>query len=251
MNDSAATRVALVTGAGQGIGRAIALRLAEDGFDVAVNDITRSEQHANEVVKEIEARGRRSVAVLGDVTKPEEIRSAVSAAAQQLGRLDVTVANAGIARIEAFLDMEPDSWDQSFAINTKGVFLTWQAAARQYIAEGHGGKLIAAASQVAYRSSPDLPAYSASKWAVRGLTQAVAQALAKHGITANSYAPGVVNTPLWESAPDVFNALVETIPLGRAQEPTDVADLVSFFASRQSDYMTGQTVIMDGGMLFS
>lgn len=251
MTDSAVTRVALVTGAGQGIGRAIALRLAEDGLDVAVNDITRSADQVGQVVKEIEALGRRGVAVLADVTKPEEIGAAVTIAARELGRLDVTVANAGIARVEAFLDLEADSWDQTFAINAKGVFLTWQAAARQYIAEGHGGKLIGAASQAAYRPSPDLPAYSVSKWAVRGLTQTVAQALATYGITANSYAPGIVNTPLWDGARDAFDALASKIPLGRAQEPTDVADLVSFFASSKSDYMTGQTVIMDGGMLFS
>src|SRR5215831_15586717 len=146
---SAATRVALVTGAGQGIGRAIALRLAEDGFDVAVNDITRSAEHVGQVVKEIEARGRRGVAGRGGVAKPEEIGAAGATAARELGRLDVTVANAGIARMEGFLELEADSWDQTFAINTKGVFLTWQAAARQYIAEGHGGKLIAAASQAA------------------------------------------------------------------------------------------------------
>ncbi|MFB9124416.1 SDR family oxidoreductase [Paraburkholderia dipogonis] len=251
MTDNLITRVALVTGGGQGIGRAIALRLADDGFDVALNDVERAESHVADVIKEIEKRGRRGVAVLGDVTKADEIRTAVDIAARELGRLDVTVANAGIARMEDFLTLEPESWDSSFAVNTKGVFLTWQASARQFIAEGHGGKLIAAASQAAYRASPDLPAYSASKWAVRGLTQAAAQALAKYGITANSYAPGIVNTPLWDGARDVFDALVSTIPLGRAQEPTDVADLVSFFASSKSDYMTGQTIIMDGGMLFS
>lgn len=251
MTDNASGKVALVTGAGQGIGRAIALQLADDGFDVAVNDIACAQEHVEAVVVEIEARGRRGVAALGDVTKAEEIGAAVATAARELGRLDVAVANAGIARIENFLEIEPESWDLTFAINTKGVFLTWQAAAREFIAEGHGGKLVAAASQAAYRPSPDLPAYSTSKWAVRGLTQTAAQALAPYGITANSYAPGIVNTALWDTARDAFDALVSTIPLGRAQEPADVADLVSFFASSKSDYMTGQTVIMDGGMLFS
>jgi meso-butanediol dehydrogenase/(S,S)-butanediol dehydrogenase/diacetyl reductase len=169
----------------------------------------------------------------------------------ELGRLDVVVANAGIARIESLLDATAASWDQIFAINTKGVFLTWQAAARHMIAAGHRGKLIAAASQTAHRAAGALPAYSASKFAVRGLVQAAAQEWAPYGITANAYAPGIVNTPLWEDDRAVFDALVSTIPLGRAQEAEDVAALVSFFASHDSDYMSGQTVIMDGGMIFS
>ncbi|MFE4961283.1 SDR family oxidoreductase, partial [Streptomyces sp. NPDC056653] len=244
-------RVALVTGAGQGIGRAIALRLAQDGFDVAVNDIERGKDNAAAVVAEIEALGRRGFAAIGDITDPASVANLVSETVGALGRLDVAVANAGIARIESLLDSTAESWDQTFAINTKGVFLTWQAAARQFISQGGGGKLIAAASQVAHRAAGDLPAYSASKFAVRGLTQAAAQELAKHGITANAYAPGIVNTKLWENDRDTFDALVGMIPLGRAQEPDDVASLVSFFASRASDYMTGQTVIMDGGMIFS
>jgi meso-butanediol dehydrogenase/(S,S)-butanediol dehydrogenase/diacetyl reductase len=251
MAESEATRVALVTGGGQGIGRAISLRLADDGFDVAVNDFPRAKENVAAVVSEIESRGQRAVAALGDVTDPDQIAAAFAMAVKSLGRLDVTVANAGIAPMESLLETTAESWDLTFAINTKGVFLAWQAAAKEYIAEGHGGKLIAAASQAAYRASEALPAYSASKWAVRGLTQAAAQAFARYGITANSYAPGIVNTPLWDDARDAFDALVSTIPLGRAQEPTDVAELVSFFASKNSDYMTGQTVIMDGGMIFS
>ncbi|MGI5138103.1 SDR family oxidoreductase [Streptomyces sp. CA-106110] len=251
MNAIDVTRVALVTGGGQGIGRGIALRLAQDGFNVAINDIPHSADAAESVKAEIEALGRRASLVLGDVTEPAAVSSMIDRAVSELGRLDVTVANAGIARIESILETTPESWDLTFAINAKGVFLTWQAAAKQYIAQGGGGKLIAAASQAAYRSAAGLPAYSASKWAVRGLTQAAAQEFAPHGITANSYAPGIVNTPLWKDTPEAFEALVKTIPLGRAQEPADVADLVSFFASPNSDYMTGQTVIMDGGMIFS
>ncbi|MEW1819317.1 SDR family oxidoreductase [Arthrobacter sp. NPDC080031] len=251
MSNTDITRVALVTGAGQGIGRAIALKLAEDGYNVAVNDIAQSEENVEDVVREIQERGKRAIPVLADVSDAAQIRAAVSDAAEQLGRLDVAVANAGIARLEDFLELEPESWDQSFAINTRGVFLTWQAAARQIIAEGHGGKLIGAASQGAYRPAAELPAYSASKWAVRGLTQVAAMALASHKITVNSYAPGLVNTPLWDSNRDLFEASAAGIPLGRPQEPSDVADLVSFFASPLSDYMTGQTVLMDGGMVFS
>ncbi|MFD8340615.1 SDR family oxidoreductase [Streptomyces solisilvae] len=246
------SRVVLVTGAGQGIGRAIALRLARDGFNVAISDLPQAEEAAADACKEIEALGRRATLALADVSRADEVAAMVATAVSDLGRIDVTVANAGVAKMEPLLDTTQESWDSTFAVNARGVFLTWQAAARQYIAQGHGGKLIGAASQAAYRAAGALPAYSASKWAVRGLTQAAAQEFAPHGITVNSYAPGVVQTPLWKEVPEeVFEALVAAIPLGRAQQPDDVADLVSFFASPAADYMTGQTVIMDGGTTFS
>lgn len=251
MSAPSTNRVALVTGGSRGIGRAIALRLAQDGFDVAVNDIPSAIGSVEECVGEIRALGRQAVAAIADVTDQQAVAAMVAATVEGLGRIDVAVANAGIARIENFLDITAESWDQAFAVNTKGVFLTWQAAARQMIAEGHGGKLIAAASQNAFRATDILPAYACSKWAVRGLTQAAAQAFAKYGITANAYAPGVVDTPLWDTARDLFDYIVPTIPLGRAQQPEDVAKLASFFASPESDYMSGQTVIMDGGMIFS
>lgn len=244
-------QVAIVTGASQGIGRAIALRLAEDGFDVAVSDLASTADALADCVREIERCGQRAIAIVADVTQPDQVASAVADTVQAFGRIDVAVANAGIARIESFLDLTAESWDQTFAVNTKGVFLLWQAVAKQMIAQGNGGKLIAAASQASYRASDALPAYSASKWAVRGLTQVAAQAFAQHRITVNSYAPGVVDTPLWKDHRDAFDMLSSTIPLGRAQLPDDVAKLVSFFASSESDYMTGQTVIMDGGMIFS
>lgn len=248
---SSSTRVALVTGAGQGIGRGIALRLAADGFDVAVNDISRSADKAEAVRDEIRATGRRAIAVVADVSDTEEVAAMVDSTVAELGRLDVTVANAGIAQAQLLLDTTAQEWDRMFAINVRGVFLTWQAAARQFIAQGGGGKLVAAGSNASHRAAGFLPAYSAAKFAVRGLTQAAAMQWAEHGITANSYAPGVVNTPLWAGDPEGFAREAAKIPLGRVQEPSDVAALVSYFASPDSDYMTGQTVIMDGGLTYN
>jgi meso-butanediol dehydrogenase/(S,S)-butanediol dehydrogenase/diacetyl reductase len=247
----ARTRVALVTGAGQGIGRAIALRLAEDGFDVAINDIAPSSAKAEAVAEEIRKLGRKAAVAIADVTVAEQIGSAVEATVAALGPLNVTVANAGIARVESLIDLSADAWDRMFAVNVRGLFLTYQAAARQYIKQGTGGKIIGAASQVAHRAAGGFASYSSSKFAVRGLTQAAAQEWAQHGITVNAYAPGVVDTALWDTAKDIQTSLIANIPLGRLQTPGDVGALVSFLASSNADYMTGQTIISDGGMVFS
>jgi meso-butanediol dehydrogenase/(S,S)-butanediol dehydrogenase/diacetyl reductase len=242
---------ALVTGAGQGIGRAIALQLASDGFDVAINDIANSSGKAEAVASEVRALGRKAVVVLADVTVAEQVAEAFEKAYDSLGNLSVVVANAGIARVDSLIDLSSDAWDRMFEINVRGVFLTYQAAARQFIKQGTGGKIIGAASQVAHRAAGGFSAYSSSKFAVRGLTQAAAQEWAAHGITVNAYAPGVVDTALWDTAKEIQKSLVASIPVGRLQTPQDVGNTVSFLASSKSDYMTGQTIISDGGMVFA
>lgn len=257
-------RIALVTGAGaeRSIGRAIALRLAEDGLDVAVNDIQKSEG-LQDLAEEIRRKGRRSLVVGADVTDAGAVEGMVQAVADGLGRLDVMVANAGISQIKPLLEVTPEEWDRMMAINAKGVFLSYQAAARQMVRQGAGGKIIGAGSIVAHRSDPLVGHYSASKWAVRGLTQAAAQEWARYGITVNAYCPGIVNTTLWDMVDETLAELnnlesgeptklaVERIALGRMSEPEDVAGYVSYLASRDSDYMTGQSVMIDGGILFS
>ncbi len=258
-------RVALVTGAARGIGRGIALRLADDGFDVAVNDLESMKGELDGVAGEIEAKGVKSAAITADVSDKGEVDGMVEEVAGELGKLDVMVANAGIAQVKPILDVSPDDFDRMMAVNVRGVVLCYQAAARQMIKQGNGGKIIGAASIAAHKGFGLLGHYSASKFAVRGLTQAAAQEWAEHGITVNAYCPGIVDTAMWElidegigglqggaEKGEIMNQFVESlVALGRVQTPEDVASFVSYLASKDSDYMTGQSVMIDGGVMFS
>lgn len=256
-------RTAIVTGAARGIGRGIAERLAKDGLDVAVADLPGMGEELSEVAAGIEKTGRRALAVHADVTSKEQTDALVAEVAGRFGKVDVYVANAGIARVTSLLDTGLDEFEQVMAVNLRGVFLSYQAAARQMIAQGGGGKIIGAASIVAYRPFALLGAYSASKWGVRGLTQAAAMEWAQHGITVNAYCPGIVGTDMWDLIDErlaeaeglqkgrAIKKYAEAIALGRVEEPSDVASFVSYLASRDSDYMTGQSVMIDGGIQFS
>jgi meso-butanediol dehydrogenase/(S,S)-butanediol dehydrogenase/diacetyl reductase len=256
-------RSAIVTGAARGIGRAIALRLADDGLDVTVNDLPAARAELDAVVEEIVARGRRGLAVGGDVRVADAVDSLVADHVREHGGLDVMVANAGVAVTAPLLETTPQQWETTMEVNLRGVFHCYQAAARQMVAQGRGGRLIGAASVAAHRGGKWQGAYSASKFAVRGLSQSVAQELAEHGITVNVYSPGVVHTPMWESidasmtsregtaAGSAMAAMAATIPLGRLETPTDVAGVVSFLASPDAAYVTGQSIVVDGGLWFS
>ena len=256
-------KVALVTGAGQGIGRGIALRLAADGFDVAIADIEPQREKGESVVAEIESLGRKAIFVAADVSKKDEVVAAVDAAAEQLGGFDVIVNNAGIAQIKPILGITEEELDQVWKINTNSVVWGIQAAAAKFEELGHGGKIISAASIAAIQGYPILSAYSASKFAVRGFTQAAAQELAPKGITVNAYGPGIVGTGMWELIDAELSKIngkpigqnlkeaVDGIALGRIETPEDVAKVVSFFAGPDSDYVTGQVLLVDGGMLYN
>ena len=260
-NDSA--RVALVTGAARGIGRGIALRLAADGLDVAINDIDANSDQLDGVADEIRDSGRRTATIVADVSKPDEVERMIGSVADELGRLDVMVANAGIAQVKPLLEITPEDFDGLMAVNLRGVFLCYKAAAQQMIEQGTGGKIIGAASIAAHKGFAMLGHYSASKWAVRGLTQAAAQEWAEHGITVNAYCPGIVGTAMWEQIDEQLGGYMglnkgealdqysQLIALGRVETPEDVACFVSYLASKDSDYMTGQSVMIDGGVLFS
>ncbi|AWT27270.1 L-2,3-butanediol dehydrogenase [Corynebacterium provencense] len=256
-------RVALVTGAGQGIGRGIALKLAADGFDIAVADLPFQEEKGKGVVAEIEALGRRAIFVAADVSKKDDIVAAVDAAADQLGSFDVIVNNAGIAQVKPVLEITGEDLDKIFSINVNSVVFGIQAAAAKFEELGKKGRIISAASIAAIQGFPILGAYSASKFAVRGITQVAAQELAPKGITVNAYAPGIVGTGMWDLIDERLSEIngkprgqnlkenVDSISLGRIETPEDVAGVVSFFAGPNADYVTGQVLLVDGGMLYN
>ena len=263
IDDDRSQRSVLVTGAARGIGRAIAERLAADGLAVSVADLPSSAEALANTIAELTRHGVPALALPLDVSDMDAVDAAVAAHVDRFGGLDVMVANAGIAVTAPMIETTAEQWQRVLGVNVMGVFHCYRVAARQMIDQGRGGRLIGAASVAAHRGGKWQGAYSASKFAVRGLTQSVAQELAEHGITANVYSPGVVHTPMWESIDkDMTTArntplgselagMVAAIPLGRLETPTDVAGVVSFLASPDSSYVTGQSIVVDGGMWFS
>ncbi len=252
-------KVALVTGAGLGIGKAIAERLARDGFAVAINDV--SVDSAEACVEALRASGATATAVPADVSNRDQVFDMVVNTVADLGRLDVMVSNAGIVQVDPILAITENDFDKLYAINVKGVLWCAQAAAQQMIAQGRGGKIINAASAAAHTSHAVLGTYGSSKFCVRALTHVMAQEFAAHGITVNAYCPGIVDTGMWDTidsrAAEVLGIpegamkqkALDGIVLGRMQTPEDVANLVSFLAGSDSDYVTGQNILTDGGMV--
>ena len=253
-------KVALVTGSGAGIGRAIALRLARDGFHVVVNDI--SEESIKNVAAEIEQLGQKSLTVVADISNREQVFWMGDQVVEHFGRLDVMVSNAGIVQVKPLLEITEEDLERIFRINVFGTMFCMQAAANVMIKQ-NGGKIINASSTSGKRGVEFLGHYCATKFSVIGLTQTAAKELARHGITVNAYCPGIVGTGMWEEIDrkmseymnvplgETLNNKINGIPLGRIEEPEDVANYVSFLASEDSNYMTGQAVVIDGGMVFS
>jgi meso-butanediol dehydrogenase/(S,S)-butanediol dehydrogenase/diacetyl reductase len=252
--------MAIITGAGRGIGRAIALRLASDGFAIAVNDI--NGRQAATVADEIVIAGGQAAAFPADIGDLTAVRALVKDSVQKLGPLKAMVCNAGLVQIKPILELEPKDFDAIFRVNLFGMFYCVQAAASQMISQGGGGKIINAASVAGHEAFPMGSVYAATKFGVRALTQAAAREFAQHGITVNAYCPGVVDTEMWDSIDHTLGSysgkakgetrkeFVKLIALGRIQTPEDVAGFVSFLASRDADYMTGQSVLFDGGIAF-
>lgn len=245
-------------------GKAIAIRLAEDGFSVCINDIGANEALIEATVSEIKALGRESIGVVADVTKSSQVDDMIAKTVEKLGPLNVMIANAGIAHVKSLLEVSEEEVRKVFDVNVFGVFNCYQAAAKQMLKQGGGGKIVGAASIVAFKPFGLLSPYSASKFAVRGFTQAFAMELAKHKITVNGYAPGIVDTPMWDLIDEELGKTTgqkkgdtikkysdELIALGRTSVPEDVAKCVSYLASPDSDYMTGQTLVIDGGIVMN
>ncbi|KAJ7603890.1 acetoin reductase family protein [Mycena polygramma] len=254
--------IAVVTGAAQGIGKGIALRLASDGFDIAVNDIPLKADKVAELVKEIKAMGREASAHAGDVSVESQVKNMVEEVVKIHGGLDVMVANAGVIKYTSIEHTTVDDWDRVMATNARGTFLCFKYAGIQMISQGRGGRIIGACSTGGKRGAEMLSAYCASKFAIRGLTQSAASEYGPHGITVNSYAPGPTDTEMMSyidrshaeltgSAPGTYTKLLEkTIALPMTPTPDDIAGLVSFIASNESQFITGQSISINGGMYF-
>jgi glucose 1-dehydrogenase len=243
-------RKALVTGSSKGIGRGIALRLAEEGADVVIN-YNSDPRGAEEVMADIQALGRRSAIVKGDLGSVGSVRELVARSAESLGGLDVLVNNAGIEKHAPFWDVTEESFDAVLNVNLKGVFFATQAFVKQCIASGRTGKVINVSSVHEELAFPNFAAYCASKGGVRMLTRTLAVELGPMGITINSIAPGAIETPINAKLlndPVKLKSLIGQIPLGRLGKPNDVAGLAAFLASADSDYVTGTTYYVDGGL---
>ncbi|KAK7052081.1 L-2,3-butanediol dehydrogenase [Favolaschia claudopus] len=255
--------IAFVTGAARGIGKAIALRLADDGFSVAVNDLPTSAKALQDVVELIKAKGCASSSHLADISEEEQVKAMIADVVEVHGGLDVMVANAGIVKWITLSDISVEDWDRIMAVNCRGTFLCYKYAGLQMIEQGRGGRIIGAGSVAGKRvGSTFMSAYGVSKFAIRGLTQAAALEFGPHNITVNSYAPGAVITPMLEyldssstemvgSEPGTFIEFTKDWgPLHATGTPADVASLVSFLASEESRFITGQSLSVNGGMFF-
>ncbi|KAF8993623.1 NAD-binding protein [Cyathus striatus] len=245
--------VAVVTGSSQGIGKAIALKLADDGFDILINDLASESKALQNVKDAIVKKGRRCVTYIADVSVESEVVSMMKFVVEELGGIDVMVANAGIGTVVSILDETVEDWDKVFSVNARGTFLCYKYAAKRMVEQGRGGRIIGASSMYGKQGVENAGTYCATKFAIRGLTHSVAAELGKYGITVNAYAPGVINTNLLVKAigeemnESYIKREVESTAVGRVGEPEDVANVVSFLASKASGFITGQAISVNGG----
>ncbi|NKJ08658.1 glucose 1-dehydrogenase [Rhizobium sp. SG741] len=249
-------KVVIVTGAARGI----AADLAEKGAHVVIADL--NADAARQTASKISSGGNNAIAVAVDVSSRASVKALIDQTVSRFGRLDVIFNNAGISQTCPFLKVTEEDFDRIMKVNGLGVLIGTQEAAKQMIAQGHGGKIINTASVAGKQGYPLFAHYCASKFAVVAITQAAARALAEHKITVNCFGPGVVKTELWEQLDREFlergltekpeqaiNEFSQSILLGRVSLPKDIAGVTTFLASDASDYVTGQTVMVDGGMV--
>lgn len=250
----------LVTGAAQGIGRGIVERLAAEGASVCVADL--NADLAEEVAGAIRESGGTAVSAGGNVAERSDIREMIDVCVSELGGLDVMFNNAGFNKPQPFLEVTEEVWHQVMNVNALGVLMGTQEAAKVMISQGTGGKIVNTASIAGREGFPSFVPYCVSKFGVVAITQGAARALAEHDITVNAFAPGVVATPLWEQLDIDLMEIGDSeqpgqamqdfsagILKGRAAEPADIAGTARFLASTDSDYMTAQVIMIDGGMV--
>lgn len=245
-----AGKVACVTGAGTGIGVGIALGLAEAGADVAVSYFG-SEEGARETVQQIEALGRRALLHRADVSQGEQARGLVDATVNSFGRIDIMVNNSGVTWPKPFLELDEETWDRTFAINLRGMYLCSQRAAQHMVRQGGGGRIINLSSVHGFSATRNHAHYEATKGGINMFTKALGIELAPHAITVNCIAPGAIEVErYYKTNPDYDrDAMGQRIPLGRVGFPKDVAPLAVFLASDDASYITGETILVDGGLI--
>jgi glucose 1-dehydrogenase len=244
-------KVAIVTGSATGIGQAIAVRLAQEGASVVVDYVGKPDA-PSQTEDHIKNAGGKTIAVEADVSKPDEVQNLIDSTIKAFGRLDIAVNNAGIEKKFAFVDYPFEELQKIIAVNLMGPFLVSQAAARQMIKQGNGGRIINISSVHEDLPMPTNSAYCVSKGGLRMLTRTIAVELAKDKITVNNIGPGAVYTPIdadVEAHPEMEEALMSEIPLNRWGKPEEIAGLAAFLASEEASYITGATYFIDGGML--
>ena len=251
----------VITGGSRGIGRSIAERFAREGARIC---LVANEDLVHETAAELRVGGAQVISMLIDVTDVAQVKALYEQVAQELGEVDISVQNAGVITVARLEDLSEVEWDKVMAVNTKGVFLCCQEAALRMRQAGKKGRLINTASGQARQGFIYTPHYAASKFAVVGITQSLAKELACSGITVNAFCPGIISTDMWAYNDAAWGKLlgnyqpgelmaewVAAIPMGRAGTGEDVAGLVSFLASEDAAYITGQTINIDGGMFMS
>lgn len=240
-------KVAIVTGSGRGIGRAIALKLAETGAGVVVNDVGDPEP-ANKTVDEIKALGVPSMAVMADISVSAEAERLAETVKDNYGKIDILVNNAGITRDQLLLRMSEEDWDKVLSVNLKGVFLCSKAVLR-YMIKQRWGRIVNIASIVGVLGNPGQANYSASKAGIIGLTRTLAKEVGSRKVTVNAVAPGFIDTGMTQKLDEAWKKeLMSRIPLGSVGSPRDVAEAVAFLASEEAAYITGQVLNVDGGV---
>ena len=245
-------RSAIVTGGGRGIGRAIALALARQGCHVAILDLI--EENAQSVKKEVEALGRRALALRVDLTQQSQVEQAVAKVLAEFGQIDILVNNAGWDKLEPFLESQPETWEKIIAINLKSVLYTAKAILPHMVSRG-SGKVVSIGSDAGRGGSTGEAVYAATKGAIIAFSKSLAREMARYKINVNVVCPGVTETPLLQEVRDtsekahkIVDAITRAIPLGRVGAPEDIANAVAFLASPAADYITGQTLSVSGGL---